>query len=139
LRIFILRLEDGEQLPDTLLNFCRTHKIIHGLAFFLGGVRRGSRLVSGPGREEPPFNPIIQSLTATHEILGLGTVLPNEQGEPTLHAHAAAGRKRQSRVGCIRPGIKIWHIVEIVLLELAPTNATRSKDPLTGFNLLKIE
>ena len=39
-RIFILRLEEGERLNDTIENFAREQKISHGLAFFLGGVRR---------------------------------------------------------------------------------------------------
>ena len=36
-RVFVLRLEEGEVLNDTIENFAREQQISHGLAFFLGG------------------------------------------------------------------------------------------------------
>ena len=45
-RIFVLRLEEGEQLNDSIEKFAREQKIDHGLAFYLGGAGDGS----GDGR-----------------------------------------------------------------------------------------
>ncbi len=53
-RIFVLRLEDGELLNDTLEVFARDHGVQRGLAFYVGGSAEGSRLVVGPdaGRDD---------------------------------------------------------------------------------------
>ena len=42
-RVFVLRLEDGERLNDTLEAFARDHHLAHALAFYLGGSATGSR------------------------------------------------------------------------------------------------
>ena len=55
-RIFIIRLEDGDRLPEAIENLAREKKVSHGLCLFLGGVDGGSRLVVGPadGSVMPP-------------------------------------------------------------------------------------
>jgi len=39
-------------------------------------------------------------------------------------------------VGCVRNGVKVWHVLEVIIFELTGTTASRIKDPLTGFELL---
>ena len=41
--------------------------------------------------------------------------------------------------GCVRTGVKIWHIGEVILFELTDTPATRTIDPQLGFKLLNPE
>jgi predicted DNA-binding protein with PD1-like motif len=50
-RVFVLRLEDGERLNDTLEAFARDHNLAHALAFYLGGSATGSQVVVGPDAE----------------------------------------------------------------------------------------
>jgi hypothetical protein len=52
-----------------------------------------------------------------HEIAGVGTIFPDESGAPVLHMHAAMGRDGVTRAGCIRPGIEVWQLGEVVILE----------------------
>ena len=47
-RVFVLRLEDGERLNDTLEAFAREQNLTHALAFYLGGSATGSKVVVGP-------------------------------------------------------------------------------------------
>lgn len=139
-RIFILRLEDGDRLNDTIENFARERQLSHGLAFFLGGSGDGSKMVVGPEANREDIIPMIYPLRGSQEVLALGTIVPNEAGAPLLHMHAAAGREGRATVGCTRAGVEVWLVGEVVLLEILGTEtAQRKKDPATGFQLLKID
>lgn len=137
-RIYALRLEDGEPMPQTLEGFLVAQGLTHGLAFMVGGADDGSKLVVGPedGRALP-VNPMVTALIGAHEVLGVGTIFPNETGRPVLHMHGACGRGENTITGCIRAGIKTWHILEIVVLEITGLAATRLPDAATGFHLLQ--
>jgi predicted DNA-binding protein with PD1-like motif len=137
-RIFVLRLEEGERLNDSIEKFAREQKIKHGLAFYLGGAADGSQVVVGPEANREGVIPMIYTLRGAQEVLALGTLIPNEAGEPVLHLHAAAGREGQATVGCTRAGVAVWLVGEVVLLEILGTVAARKKDPQTGFQLLQV-
>jgi predicted DNA-binding protein with PD1-like motif len=139
-RIFILRLEEGDRLNDSIEQFAREKGISHGLAFFLGGSGDGSQVVVGPEAGREDIIPIIHTLAGAQEVLALGTLIPNEAGEPVLHMHGAAGREGRATVGCTRAGVRVWLVGEVVLLEiLGAAAAQRKKDAGTGFQLLRID
>jgi predicted DNA-binding protein with PD1-like motif len=104
----------------------------------LGGADRQSRLVVGPedGRATP-VNPMTHVLENVHEIVGTGTLFPDDEGKPMLHMHVAGGRKDVTITGCVRTGVKVWQVVEVVLIELLDTSASRKLEPNLGFKLLK--
>lgn len=136
-RIFIVRLEDGDRLPGAVEKLAREKKVTHGLCLFLGGVDGGSRLVVGPadGSVMPP-DPVQLALEGVHEALGAGTIIPDEKGDPVLHMHAACGRASETKTGCVRPGVDIWKVGEVVLIEMTGSAAVRARDGETGFDLL---
>jgi predicted DNA-binding protein with PD1-like motif len=123
-------------LPDCLESFARDRGMASGLCFFLGGVKSGSQLVQGPRTDDLPPDPMVRALSGVHEIVGLGTIFPDAQGQPSLHAHASVGRDGHAQTGCIRPGIETWHVLEVIVLELADSGGRRLKDKATGFSLL---
>jgi uncharacterized protein len=136
-RIFVLRLEDGEPLNGTVEAFAREHGVTGGVAFYVGGAAAGSRVVVGPDAErQDTIVPLLHSLAGTQEMLALGTLFPNDAGEPLLHMHAASGREGGATVGCTRAGVETWLVGEVVLLEIVGTEARRVKDAATGFDLL---
>ena len=138
-RVFILRLEEGDLLNDSIEKFARKQKIVQGLAFFLGGSGGGSKVVVGPELGRETIIPLIYAPKGPQEVLAVGTLAPNEAGEPVLHMHAAAGREGKATVGCTRAGLEVWLVGEVVLLEiLGAAGAQRRKDPETGFELLGI-
>jgi predicted DNA-binding protein with PD1-like motif len=47
-RIFILRLQEGERIPEVIETFAEQHDLTTGLCFFLGGAKETSRIVVGP-------------------------------------------------------------------------------------------
>jgi predicted DNA-binding protein with PD1-like motif len=137
-RIFILRLEDGEILHETVEAFAAQQGIRAAACIVLGGADEGSKLVVGPEKARVlPVTPMEHILTGTYEATGVGTVFPDADGKPVLHMHIACGREGSTVTGCVRRGVKVWHVMEVVLWELTGTGGKRVLDPATGFELLK--
>jgi predicted DNA-binding protein with PD1-like motif len=137
-RVFVLRLEDGDILHESIEAFAAAHGIRAAALLALGGADTGSILVVGPeeGRSVP-IVPMERVLDNVHEVAGVGTLFPNEAGKPVLHMHVAGGRGEEAITGCVRQGVQVWHVVEVVLWELTGTNSRRLLDPATGFELLE--
>ncbi|MCJ7560526.1 DNA-binding protein [Candidatus Bathyarchaeota archaeon] len=138
-RIFLLRLHDGDRLPNVLESFAAEKNISTALCFFLGGAKEKSRVVVGPkdGHAIPP-EPMVTLLSGVHEACGVGTIFADEEGKPKLHMHASFGRKENTVTGCVRMGVDVWQIGEVVMLELAGAAAHRAKDKETGFEFLEV-
>ena len=137
-RVFIIRLEDGDILHESIEQFAREQNIRSAALIVLGGADAGSRLVVGPkdGRSNP-IEPMLTSLHGVHEISGTGTLFPNEKGEPVLHMHIASGRDTETITGCVRQGVKVWHVMEVILWELLDSTAVRRKESASGFELMQ--
>jgi predicted DNA-binding protein with PD1-like motif len=136
-RIFVIRLEDGEVLHETIERFAREHRIRSAALMVLGGADVGSRLVVGPKHARAtPVVPMEIVLDQVHEATGVGTIFPDAKGDPVLHMHIGCGRNASAVVGCVRRGVKTWHVLEVVLWELLGTDAKRLLDSETGFDLL---
>jgi len=135
-RVFVLRLEDGDRLPDCVERFAAERGVSQGFCALVGGVGSG-RIVVGPQDTVtmPPV-PVLLDLIGGHEAAGVGTLFPDEDGAPRLHMHATFGRGEDVKTGCIRPGIDIWTIGEFVLIELTGLDMVRKRDAATGFELL---
>lgn len=103
----------------------------------VGAADKGSGLVVGPlDADARPVVPLEHILTDVHEMTGSGTVFPNEEGLPILHVHAAFGREGKATMGCIRRGVVVWQVLEVIMIELLGSSTIRRKDPSTGFELL---
>ncbi len=139
-RIFVVRLHDKDHLPNVLENFAEKQKVNSALCFFLGGANENSRIVVGPkdGNAFPP-EPMTTLLKGVHEACGVGTIFANEEGKAKLHMHAAFGRNEETITGCVRMGVDVWQIGEVIILELVCEAAQRSKNEKTGFEFLEIK
>ncbi len=138
-RIFVLRLHDGDRLPEVLESFATEKNISTALCFFLGGAKEKSRVIVGPRDDyASPPQPMVTLLTGVHEACGVGTIFANKEGKPKLHMHASFGRNLNTITGCVRMGVGVWRIGEVVVLELAETIAHRIEDKETGFEFLEL-
>jgi predicted DNA-binding protein with PD1-like motif len=137
-RIFIIRLEDGDIVHGSIEAFAREHAIKSAAIIIIGGADKDSRLVVGPeeGRAET-IVPMTHILENVHEVAGTGTIFPDAKGNPLLHMHMACGRKDDTITGCVRTGVVVWHVMEVVLFELVDNTAKRAYDATTGFDLLQ--
>lgn len=136
-RVFVLRLEDGEIVHEAVESFAIEKGIQSAAVIILGGADRGSNLVVGPedGRSER-IKPMKTVLGDVHEMTGTGTIFQDEEGMPRLHMHISTGRNERAVTGCVRNGVRVWLIAEVIIFELIDTSATRKLDRATGFELL---
>lgn len=137
-RTFIIRLDDGEIVHETLERFAVEKGVRAAALLILGGADKGSRLVVGPRESRGnPVMPMQHELYEAHEVTGTGTMFPDEDGVPLLHLHMACGREENTVTGCIREGVRVWHVMEVIMFELTGTSAARRPDPEIGFKLLE--
>jgi len=137
-RVFVARLEDGDKLPDCIEHLAMEKRILTGYAVLVGGIRDGNIVVGPrqPGIEKP--EPILLPVDGVHEVVGIGTIAPDEEGSPVFHIHAALGRSGQTVTGCLRPGVTTWLVGEIIIFEITGVSVARLHDEVSGFSLLNI-
>lgn len=137
-RVFVLRLEDGDVVHECVERFAAENRVKAAAVVILGGADSGSRLVAGPEQGRAAgIVPMILTLENVHEAAGVGTIFPDYSGDPVLHMHMSCGRQNDSVTGCVRSGVKVWHVMEAVVIELTETDAVRVHDKVTGFALLE--
>ena len=138
-RALVIRLEDGDVVHECIEEAARAEGIARAAVLLLGGADGGSRVVVGPedGRA-PEIAPMERVLHDVHEMVGAGTLFPDETGRPVLHLHASFGRDADVTTGCIRNSVRTWVVGEAIVLELTGSAALRRVDPLTGFELLDL-
>ena len=137
-RIFVLRLHQNEILHQVIEKFVAEKRVASAICFFLGGAEDKSKVVVGPkdGNAMPP-QPMITLLRGVHEGCGVGTIFTDEVGLPKLHMHASFGRNDHTVTGCVRMGVSVWQIGEVIILELAGGSAKRAHNKETGFEFLQ--
>jgi hypothetical protein len=131
-RVFVIRLEDGEDLISSVDRFLAVKGVASGMILFLGALRQG-RIVTGPRELTiPPKSPFVEDLEGGFETFGVATVYPGEGGEPKVHIHASFGRGERALTGCLREKAQIYLVVEAVVFELLGLSARRLFDEESG-------
>ncbi len=124
----MIKLEDGDIVPECIENFAKEKGISVGQVILLGGIKSG-KLVVGPKRpEERPPQPQTLSIKDTHELVAVGVLAPNEEDKPVLHIHGALGHSGKVVGGCLRLGVTTWLIGEAVLCEIIGADVKHTLD-----------
>jgi hypothetical protein len=125
-RVFIVRIDNGEDMLLSLRQFILDRNIQAGSIHFLGALMSG-RMVTGP--EEPVIPPVphFVMFEGGWEIFGVGTIYPGEGG-PHIHYHASVGRSGHALTGCLREKAVTYLIVEAVIMEFTGLFARREFD-----------
>ena len=138
-RAFIIRLEDGDVVPECIERFAAEQGVSHGQVVMVGGVG-GGQVVVGPRQSDTmPPDPMLLPVDGAHEVVAAGVLAPGDDGVSRLHIHGALGRSGQTITGCLRPGVDTWVVLEVVLTEIVGAAATRVMDARSGFALLEPE
>jgi predicted DNA-binding protein with PD1-like motif len=137
-RVFVVRLEDGDVVPDCIERFAENKGISIGHVILVGGIGSGEVVVGPRDSEERPPQPMLLPVDGAHEVVGVGVIAPSEDGKPVLHIHAALGRSGQTMTGCLRPGVKTWLVGEAIIYEITGVKAARLPDKESGFDLLEM-
>lgn len=135
-RVFLLKFEDDDVLLDKLAGFVKKEKIRTAAMVFIGALKKGL-LVTGPKKPVIPPEPNQVNFKDGWEVMGIGTIFTNKAG-PQIHIHGSMGKKQKTLTGCVRGKSRVFLVVEAVVFELKGARATKSIDPRTGLNLLKI-
>ena len=136
-RVFVLRLEDGEIVHEVIEKFAAEQGITAASLIVVGGADDQSQLVVGPETDRGlPLNPMSHQLKNAHEVTGTGTLFCDEEGTPLLHMHMACGRQDETITGCIRSGVKVWRVMEVVIHEILDTGARRLMEAPLDLKLL---
>ncbi len=124
--VFIIRLDANEVLHETIEQFAGDHDISAAAVIVVGGGGPGSTLIVGPRDSNSKVVDAMEYiLNDAHEITGTGTIFRSEEGAPTLHMHVSAGRSDRTITGCVRRGVKVWGVLEVVLFEIKNTTAVK--------------
>lgn len=125
-RIFVLRLENGDLIPDCIEEFAAVKNIKVALITIVGGVNKG-RIVVGPeSSSTESVEPVLREIgNQPHEIISSGIIIPDQNGKPIAHIHGALGRGEETVVGCLRNGIETWLMGEVIVQEVLGTDSVR--------------
>jgi predicted DNA-binding protein with PD1-like motif len=136
-RVFILRMDDGEDLIESIQKVVKEKSVESGIVLFLGALKNG-QAVTGPEVPVIPPIPHFEAFDSAWEVFGMATVYPSSTGHK-IHIHSSMGRGRDALVGCIREKAPIYLIIEAVLMEFKGFSARRELDEKTGLYLLMLD
>jgi len=137
-RVFVLRLEDGDMVPECIERFAAEKGIKAGQVILIGGIGGGVVVVGPRKSDEMPPDPMMLFVEGAHEVVGAGIIAPDKDGKPVLHIHASLGRAGRTLTGCLRPGVKTWLVGEAIIYEITGTKARRLLDKKSGFDLMEV-
>ncbi len=138
-RVFILRLEDDDKIPSCIENFALEKGITAAHVTLFGGVDEGDIVVGPRKSNENPPDPMYLPLDGAHEIVASGILAPDEEDRPVLHIHGSMGRSGHTVTGCLRKGVSVWLVCEVVIYEILGTDVKRIAEKESGFKLLTID
>jgi predicted DNA-binding protein with PD1-like motif len=138
-RVFVIRFEDGDRLPESIERFAEGKGVGVGYVILIGGIGEGRVVVGPEDSEERPPKPMILPISGACEVAGVGVLAPDEAGKPVLHIHAALGRSGQTMTGCLRQGVNAWLVAEAILYEITGAQVRRVMSEAAGFRLLEVE
>ena len=132
-RVFVVRIDDGEDFLAAIQKFVQDTKIQVGTILFLGALRN-ARMVTGPEEPVIPPDPHFVMFEGGWETFGIGTIYPGEKG-PMIHYHTSVGRAGHALTGCLRDVATTYLMIEAIVLEINGINVRRALDPKLQVNL----
>ena len=136
-RVFILRIDDGEDLIESILKLVRRTNLKSCIGLFIGALKDG-KAVTGPESAVLPPEQHFESYSSAWEVFGMVTVYPSVEG-PKIHIHSSLGRGREALVGCLRDNATVYLVNEVVIFEITGLDARRELDERIGLHLLNLD
>lgn len=137
-RTFLVKMEHGDDLLEGIRTIAGKEQINSAVVFMLGALQEAS-LVTGPQKPAIPALGIETHLREASEIIATGTLVADENGQPSLHIHGSLGREMNTVTGCLRSDAVVYLVVEVIIMELLGIQATRLEDPLLKVKTLNLD
>ena len=131
-RIFYARLDDGDDLHESILKVIRDEQIKCAWFQIFGGLKSAG-VVIGPKKPVMPPDPVWATIRDTREILGTGTIFW-DRDKPLIHLHAALGHHGETLTGCVRKDSTVYLVTEVIIQEIEGIDVTRPWFDKGGFN-----
>jgi len=132
-RVFVLRIDDGEDFLGVTREFVRDKGIATGTILYLGALRQ-AKMVTGPEAAVLPPDPHYVMFEGGWEMVGIGTICTGEDG-PAIHFHASVGRAGHALTGCLRERATTYIVAEVIILEFTGISIVHRFDEKTQVNL----
>lgn len=136
-RIFVVKLEHGEDFIDEIKKLAVKEKIKSATLFMIGALKSAS-VVVGPQEPVLPPTPMWRDFDNARELLGVGTLFWDGD-EPLLHAHGVFGKGDVSLMGCVRKDTEVFLLLEVIILEISGINAVRQFSETLGLKALELK
>jgi predicted DNA-binding protein with PD1-like motif len=135
-RVIVARLEDKDDIIESIAAIARKEDIRSAVFNLIGGIKAGS-IVVGPEEEALPPKPVWRDISESSEVIGVGTIFWQEN-EPKIHLHGSFGKRDMVKVGCLRGTSETFLVLEVIIIEIAGIDATRELDQKAGLVLLRL-
>jgi predicted DNA-binding protein with PD1-like motif len=132
-RIFVARVDHGEDFLSEVRNLLVKEGVSHAIMLFLGALREGS-IVTGPEEPVVPPSQHMVRFGGGWDVVGIASVYPGDDG-PAVHLHGSIGRGERALTGCLREKAETYLVMEAVIFELGGLSVQKSRDPVTGLVL----
>lgn len=134
-RVFVARIEHGEDLLSELRQLAEQEKLDAGVIYVIGAVAEASVVVSSEKRTIPPVA-IWRDFDDGRELVGIGTLFRNDRQQSVIHLHGALGREDLSITADLRKRSEVYLMVEAIVMELLDTGAIKTYDAARELNVL---
>ena len=135
-RIFTLRLEEDERVPDCIEQFARDHDIKTAMCTLIGGVDRGN-IVAGPkDGESPVIDPFFMPSARRTKFWLWAPCFPTNPANRscTCTPHWAATARPAPAASAPASTSGWWG--EVIIMEILHTDMLRKKEAKSGLALL---
>jgi len=130
---FVVKLDKGEQLVDSLIKFARQEKVDSGSVAGIGAVTNVT--LGYFDREQKKY--LQRKFDDVYELVSLSGSIATIKGEPILHLHIVISDRDYS----VRAGHLFSAEVAVtgeIFVRAYPERLLRKKDPEFGLNLLDL-
>ncbi len=132
--LWMLRVEDGDDLFPALSDFARTHGVRAGAVLSGIGMVRSATLGYWNGQEYEPAE-----LTEPHELVALHGSVAESDGAPSLHLHAGLADRRHRLLGGHLLRATIGILAEVAVEEFPGKVFGRPLDESFGLRRLDLD
>jgi predicted DNA-binding protein with PD1-like motif len=71
-RVFVIRFEDGDKLPECIERFAEEKGVTTGHVILVGGIGSGRVVVGPENAEDRPPQPMLLPISGVNEVAGVG-------------------------------------------------------------------
>lgn len=133
-RVVVAILDKGDEALSGITEAARTHSLDAAQITAVGAFAQAE--VGYFDRDKRDYDHI--RVDEQVEVLSLLGDIADQDGAPTVHAHAVLGRRDGSVVGGHLLSGQVWPTLEVILTEVAPELAKRV-DTETGLALIDLD